>query len=105
MNNKLVKCYIWRIIGHVVETWTFRRIDQIYFEGSEERCWGRMEKINWTHFVNNDEVLHLVEEERNILCTKEGSKERRLTGLVTCCLLSASFNTLLKEIRGVKKRN
>jgi hypothetical protein len=38
-------------------------------------CWGRTEKISWTDPVRNEEVLHRVREERNILHTvkkKEG---------------------------------
>jgi hypothetical protein len=30
-------------------------------------CWRRMEKISWTDHVRNEEVLHTVKEERNIL--------------------------------------
>jgi hypothetical protein len=32
-------------------------------------CWRRMEKISWTDHVRNEEVLHRVKEERNILHT------------------------------------
>jgi hypothetical protein len=32
-------------------------------------CWRRIEKISWTNLVRNEEVLHRVEEERNILHT------------------------------------
>jgi hypothetical protein len=32
-------------------------------------CWRRMEKISWTDRVRNEEVLHRVKEERNILLT------------------------------------
>jgi hypothetical protein len=32
-------------------------------------CWRRMEKIIWTDLVRNEEVLHRVKEERNILQT------------------------------------
>jgi hypothetical protein len=32
-------------------------------------CWRRMEKIRWTDRVRNEEVLHTVMEERNILHT------------------------------------
>jgi hypothetical protein len=30
-------------------------------------CWRRMKKISWTDRVRNEEVLHGVQEERNIL--------------------------------------
>jgi hypothetical protein len=32
-------------------------------------CWRRMEKISWTYRVRNEEVLHRVKEETNILQT------------------------------------
>jgi hypothetical protein len=32
-------------------------------------CWRRMEKISWTDHVRNEEVLHRVTVERNILYT------------------------------------
>jgi hypothetical protein len=32
-------------------------------------CWRRMEKSSWTDHVKNEEVLHGVEKERNILNT------------------------------------
>jgi hypothetical protein len=37
-------------------------------------CWRRMEKISWTDRVRNEEVLHRVKEERNILQTIERRK-------------------------------
>jgi replicative superfamily II helicase len=51
------------------ETWTLRKIDQEYLESFETWCWRRMEKISWTDRVRNEEVLHRVKEERNILHT------------------------------------
>jgi hypothetical protein len=32
-------------------------------------CWRRMEKISWTDHMRNEEVLHRVKEEKNILHT------------------------------------
>jgi hypothetical protein len=32
-------------------------------------CWRRMENINWTDCVRNEEILHRVKEDRNILHT------------------------------------
>jgi hypothetical protein len=50
-------------------------------------CWRRMEKISWTDGVRNEEVLHRVKEERNIVHTIK--KRGRLTGLVTSCVETA----------------
>jgi hypothetical protein len=38
------------------------------------RCWIRMEKISWTDRVRNEEVLHGVKEERNIIHTVKRRK-------------------------------
>jgi hypothetical protein len=51
------------------ETWTLRKLDQKYMGSFEMWCWRRMEKIIWTDLVNNEAVLHIVKEERNILHT------------------------------------
>ena len=50
------------------ETSTLRKVDQKYFESYEMPCWRRTE-ISWTDRVRNEEVLHRVKEERNILHT------------------------------------
>jgi hypothetical protein len=49
------------------ETWTIRKVDQIYLESFEMWCWRRMEKVRWTDCVKNEEVLRRVKEERTIL--------------------------------------
>jgi hypothetical protein len=38
-------------------------------------CWRRMEKISWTDRVRNEEVLHRVKEERNIVHTIKRRKK------------------------------
>jgi hypothetical protein len=50
------------------ETWTLRKIDEKYHESFEMWCWRRKE-ISWTDRVRNEEVLHRVKEERNIIHT------------------------------------
>jgi hypothetical protein len=57
-------------------------------------CWRRIEKISWTDYVRNEEVLLRVKEQRNIL--HEISK-RGLNGLVTFCVETAFYNRLLKK--------
>jgi hypothetical protein len=44
-------------------------LHSVYLESFEMWCWRRMEKISWTNRVKNEEVLHRVKEERNILRT------------------------------------
>jgi hypothetical protein len=69
LRKKLVKCYIWSIALYGAETWRLWKIDQTYLESFEIWCWRRMQKISWTDRVRNEEVLHRVKEERNILHT------------------------------------
>jgi hypothetical protein len=69
LRKKLVKCYIWSTALCGAETWTLRKINQKYLENFEMWCWRRMEKISWTDRVRNEEVLHRVKEERNIVHT------------------------------------
>jgi hypothetical protein len=68
LRKKLVKCYIWSIALYDAEKWTLRKVDQKYLERFEIWCWRRMEII-WTDCVRNEDVLHRVKEERNILHT------------------------------------
>ena len=75
--------------------------DQKYLESSEIWCWNRREKISCTDCVRNEEVLHRVKEDRNIVHTL---KRGRLTGLVICCVGTAFWNTLLKERIEVMER-
>jgi hypothetical protein len=54
-------------------------------------CWRRMEKISWTDHVKNEEVLHTVKEERNILHTIKRRK-------ANCIGHMLHRNCLLKHI-------
>jgi hypothetical protein len=56
------------------ETWTVRKVDKKYLESSGIWCLRRMEKIRWNDHVINEEVLHRVKEERNILHTRKRRK-------------------------------
>ena len=74
LRKKLVRCYIWSIAVYGSETWTLRKLEQLYFESFEMWCWRRMEKIKWSDKVTNNQVLECIEEKRillnNILCRK-----------------------------------
>ena len=51
------------------QTWILWKTQQKYLYSFEMWCWRRMEKLSWTNFVKNEEVLHSVKEEWNILHT------------------------------------
>ena len=67
LRKKLVKCYVWSIALYGSESWTLLALDQKHLESFEMWCWGRMEKISWTHHVRNEDVLLRVKEQKNIL--------------------------------------
>jgi hypothetical protein len=74
LREKLVQCYTWSIAFYGAETWMPQKVDKKYLDSFEVWCWRRME-ISWTDHMRNEEVLHRVKEERNILHTtkkKEG---------------------------------
>ena len=80
-----MNCYIWCIALCGAETLTLRKVRQKYSEGLEMCCWRRLCRISWTDRVRNEEVLHTVKEERNILRTVK-KKKKRLNVLVTFCV-------------------
>jgi len=67
LRKKLVNCYIWGIALYGVDTWMLQAVGQKQLENFEMWCWRRMEKISWTGYVRNEEVLIRVKEQRNIL--------------------------------------
>jgi len=53
-----------------------------------------MEKVSWTDYVRNEEVLLRVKEQTNIIHEKVNG---RITGLVTFGVKTVLYNGLLKE--------
>jgi hypothetical protein len=89
--DETTKCYIWSTPLYGAETWTLRKVDQKYLESFEVWCWRRMEKISCTDRVRNEEVLHTVKEERNILY-KIKRRKAEWIGHILC------RNSLLKHV-------
>ena len=72
---------------HGAETWILQKVDQKYLASFEKGCWRRKE-ISWTNRVKNEEVLHRIKEEKNILQTIKRRKANYF-GHILCknCLL------------------
>jgi hypothetical protein len=108
LRKKLVKCYIWSIALCGAETWTLRNVDRKYLESFEMWCWRRMEKISWTDRVRNEEVLHRVKEERNIVHTIKRREDNWIGHILRRnCLLKHVFEGNLEgrmEITGRRGR-
>jgi hypothetical protein len=95
-----VKCYIWTTTSYGAERWTLRKVDQKYLECFEMWRWRKMEEISWTDRVRNEQVLHRVKEERNIVHTIK----RRNTNWIGHILRR---NCLLKHVieRNIRGKN
>jgi hypothetical protein len=87
------------------KTWTLRNVDEKYLGRFEKWCWRRREKIGWTDSVRNEEVLHRVKEDRNILHTIKRKKKAHI--LRRNCLLKAVIEGKLErriEVTGRRER-
>jgi len=87
------------------ETWTLRRADQKYLGSFEMWCWRRTGKMSWTDRVKNEEVLHRVKGERNIVHTVNRRKANRI-GHILCrsCLLKHVSEGKIEERRGRRRK-
>ena len=90
-----MKCYIWSIALYGAESGTLRAVDQLQLESFEMWCWRRME-ISWTDHVRN-EVLLIVEEQRNIL-HEISQRKANWIGHILCrnCLLQRVIEGKIK---------
>ena len=101
-----MKCYIWSIALYGAESGTLRAVDQLQLESFEMWCWRRME-ISWTDHVRN-EVLLIVEEQRNIL-HEISQRKANWIGHILCrnCLLQRVIEGKIKggiELTGRRGR-
>jgi hypothetical protein len=68
-------------------------------------CWRRVEKINWTDRVRNEEVLLRVKEERNILRTITRQKVKWIDHILCRnCLLKITNEGKVEERKEVAGR-
>jgi hypothetical protein len=108
LRRKLVKCYILNVDVYDAETWTLRAVDQKLLESFEMWCWRRLEKINWTENVRNEEVLLRVKEQRNILHETSKRKANWIGHILRSnCLLQQVIKGKIKgwiEVTGRRRR-
>jgi hypothetical protein len=88
--------------------WTLREVDQKYPETFEMWYWSRMDNISWTDHVRNEEDLHRVKEERNILHAIKRRKAKWIGHILRRnCLLKHVIEGTLEgriEITGIRGR-
>src|ERR1051325_5642896 len=76
LTKRMIKSLVWRVALYSSETWTMTKEVRDKLEAFEMWLWRRMEKISWKDLKTNNEVLHLVEEERNIVITRKKRKKK-----------------------------
>jgi len=102
LRKRPVKWYIWSTALCSAETWRLRKVDHKYVESFEMWCWRRMEKISWTDRLRNEEVLHRVNEERNVLHTVIRRKGNSIGHILRWnCLLKHIIEAMIQKRIGV----
>jgi hypothetical protein len=87
------------------ENWTLRKVNKKIPGSFEMRCWRRMEKVSWTNRVRNEEVLHRVKEERNVLHTVKRRKANWIGHILRRnCLLKHVIDGKVEERIEVTRR-
>jgi hypothetical protein len=104
VKEKLVECHIWSTTLYSAQTWTLSKVDQKYLKSFEVMV---VEKISWIDCVRN-ELLHRVNEDRNILCIVKRRKANSI-GHISCrnCLLQQGIERKIKgrtEVMGQQGR-
>ena len=105
LSKRQVNGYIWSLALCGADNWTLREVDQKYLEYFEMWCWRRMEKISWTDHVRNEEALHRVNEQRNILHEIRKRKANWIGHILRRnCLLKQVTEGKIKGVMEVTRR-
>ena len=69
LKKRIVKAFVWSVALYGSETWTLQNEDIRRLEAFEIWIWRRMMKISWTEHKTNEEILKMVETDREIMDT------------------------------------
>ncbi|CAG9831261.1 unnamed protein product [Diabrotica balteata] len=75
---RLLKCYVFSDLFYGVESWTLTEASLKRLEAFEMWCYRRMLKIFWIDRVTNEEVLHRMGTERELVITIKRRKLKYL---------------------------
>jgi len=69
LKKRIVKTLIWSTVLYAAETQTMRKVDILRLESFEMWIWRRLMKISWTEHRSTQEVLDIMDENRNLMNT------------------------------------
>lgn len=72
---KFLKCYVWSVLMYGCETWILKTATMNRIEAFELWCYRRILKIPWTQRKTNEQVLNIMNKERELLMS---IKQRKL---------------------------
>ena len=78
LKKRMVKAFVWSVVLHGSETWTLQKEDTRRLEAFEIWIRRRMMKVPWTEHKTNEEILQMVETEREIMDTVRSRQKRWL---------------------------
>jgi len=78
LRKRMVKVFVWNVVLYGSETWTLRKEDIRRLEAFEMWIWRRMMKVSWIEHKTNEEVLQMVDTEREMMDTLRSRQKRWL---------------------------
>ncbi len=104
LKKKMLKCYVFPVLGYGCETWHFTNETCRRLKAFEMWCYRRMQRISWRERVTNKEVLKRAHTKRTLLqdLTK---RKMRYAGHLMRGSVGQIANTILEgTIEGVRSR-
>ena len=83
LKKRIVKAFVWSVALYGSETWTLQKEDIWRLEAFEIWIWRLMMKVPWTEHKTNEEILKMVETEREIMDTVRSRQKRWLGHILT----------------------
>jgi len=78
LKKRMMKAFVWSVALYGSETWTLQKEDIRLLEAFEIWIWRRVMKVPWTEHKTNEDILQMVETEREILDTVRSRQKRWL---------------------------
>ena len=74
LRTRILRCYVFSVLLYGVESWTLTEASLRKLEAFEMWCYRRMLRIEWYHFVTNDDVLLRMGKELEIVTSVKTRK-------------------------------